>query len=90
MAKQIEMKVVDNTTQIVEDDTSIVKNLIAQKKSTSEMIRYLGKMWFDNDGNVDRSRIVKTFKLAGVTTKDGNEIRYQHVRNVLITPVKKN
>ena len=27
----------------------------------------------------------KMLKLAGVTTKNGDEIRYQHVRNVMLT-----
>lgn len=88
MANKNEMVVLENTP-IIEDDTTIVKKMMRNKKSTSEMIRALGKMWFNEDGSIDRSRIVKTFKLAGVTTKNGDEIRYQHVRNVLITPVKK-
>lgn len=31
--------------------------------------------------------IYSLLKVYGVTTKDGKEIRYQHVRNVAITPL---
>lgn len=50
---------------------------------TSKKIRYLlsqGKTI---------AQIYKLLKQYGVTTKEGNEIRYQHVRNVAMTKLSK-
>ncbi len=46
--------------------------------TTSAKIRAMAKDGFSR-GQISRS---------GLTTKQGNPIRYQHVRNVLITPLK--
>lgn len=70
-------------------DDQLVRELIERKLNTSQIIRYLGSMFLDKNGEADRSRIVKALKNGGATTKDGEHIRYQHVRNVLITPVKR-
>lgn len=48
---------------------------------TSKKIRYL------LSNGYDVKSIYKLFKVLGVTTKAGGEIRYQHVRNVAITPL---
>lgn len=76
-------------TVVEENDEVIVKKLKENGASTSAIIRQLGKNWKMQNGEADRSRIVKALKNGGVTTKNGDEIRYQHVRNVLITPIKK-
>lgn len=49
--------------------------------NTSKKIRFLSSEGYST------SEIYKILKHVGVTTKVGGEIRYQHVRNVLITPV---
>lgn len=36
-----------------------------------------------------RGEIVKDLTNSGYKTKNGGDIRFQHVRNVLITPIKK-
>lgn len=67
----------------------VAKELLGQKKSTSDIIRALSKVCLKTDGEVDRGAITKSLKEAGVRTKNGTEVKYQHVRNTLITPVKK-
>jgi hypothetical protein len=49
--------------------------------STSGKIRALHALGYS------RSQIEKILKEQGVTTKNGDSIRYQHIRNVLITPL---
>ena len=49
--------------------------------NTSQSIRYLHSVH-----NMDTKTIHK-FLQGKKTTKDGKDIRYQHVRNVLITPI---
>lgn len=70
-------------------DKEYVENLKKENFGTSQIIRRLGVEWKNKDGESDRSRIVKALINGGVRTKEGGEIRYQHVRNVLITPIKK-
>lgn len=72
MAKQI------NKTEATEvNHVEVMKGL----SDTSKKIRYL----LANGYKV--ADIYKTFKAEGITTKQGGEIRYQHVRNVAITPL---
>ncbi len=60
---------------VITDDSSEVSSL----PTTSAKIRFLlAKGW-------TRGKIVKE---GGITTKQGLPIRYQHVRNVEITPIK--
>ena len=49
---------------------------------TSKKIRFLRSL----DYSV--AEIEKALKIVGVTTKNGDPIRYQHVRNVLNTIIK--
>ena len=53
------------------------KAKLKKLETTSAKIRYL-----DKEG-LSRADIARSLKY-----KDGRELRYQHVRNVLITPVK--
>jgi hypothetical protein len=48
-------------------------------ESTSSKIRYLSSQ------GMSTAAIEKALKAYGVTTKNGDAIRYQHVRNVLMT-----
>jgi len=63
------------TVQSNEIVTQILKD---ETTSTSSKIRQLSAM------NIERGDIVRHFK--NVLNRD---VRYQHVRNVLITPIKK-
>ena len=49
--------------------------------NTSKKIRALNALGYSN-GNIE-----KIFQNIGITTKSGSPIRYQHIRNVLITPL---
>ena len=49
---------------------------------TSKKIRYLSSLGYTV------SETEKALKVLGVTTKNGDPIRYQHVRNVLNTLIK--
>jgi len=49
--------------------------------NTSQAIRWLAAQ------GLSRGAIEKALRAQGVTTKAGDPIRYQHIRNVLITPV---
>jgi len=55
-------------------DLAKAKEIRATAKSTAEAVRALAKLW----GATDRGRIARAL-----------EIRYQWVRNVLITPTAK-
>lgn len=55
--------------------------LLAQWDNTSKKIRGLSALGYSN------SQIEKIFITHKVTTKTGSAIRYQHIRNVLITPI---
>lgn len=50
-----------------------------QVNDTSKKIRFLSSLTYTT------SEIEKALKVLGVTTKNGDPIRYQHVRNVLNT-----
>ena len=59
-------------------------DLITQYKTKSGVIRGL------SSEGLDTKTIYKTLKDLNVTNGSGtNPIRYQHVRNVLVTPIKK-
>ena len=78
-----------NETAPVSTPTDIARQMLESKKSTSDIIRALSKICLKTDGEVDRGAITKALKDSGVRTKNGTEVKYQHVRNTLITPVKK-
>lgn len=59
----------------------IVLEDIASADNTSKKIRLLNSMGYSN------GEIEKIFQRIGITTKTGSPIRYQHIRNVLITPL---
>lgn len=58
-----------------------LKEEVMKISDTSKKIRYLLSL------GKSVAEIYKLFKEYGVTTKAGGEIRYQHVRNVAITPL---
>ena len=62
----------------IEDVTSEMLNLW---DNTSKKIRGLHAVGYTN------GQIEKIFITNNVTTKTGTPIRYQHIRNVLITPL---
>jgi hypothetical protein len=57
-------------------------------KTTSDIIRALAAIHV-KDGEPIRGDIVKTLKDAGIQTKNGTDVKYQHVRNTLLLPIKK-
>jgi hypothetical protein len=63
-----------NTTQ-----APSIQETCATLSSTSAKIRYL------SGTGMTTGAIEKALKAYGVTTKNGDPIRYQHVRNVLMT-----
>lgn len=50
-----------------------------EKMNTSQIIRYLASCGLKNN------EIYNELKQLNITTKSGGEIRYQHVRNVIMT-----
>lgn len=67
----------------VKQDVKYDINEFNKMTSTSSKIRYLSSC------GLTQNEIHKEVNKLGVTTKDGKEIRYQHVRNVLVTQLKK-
>lgn len=74
-------------TKVIEQTAVALKvedvnaELLAQWDNTSKKIRGLSAMGYTN------GQIEKIFIANKVTTKQGGAIRYQHIRNVLITPI---
>jgi hypothetical protein len=68
----------DTTAPVVEQAAPVtdVKVLMEQLKTKSAVIRHLSSL------GLKTGAINKAFETAGV------KMRYQHVRNVLITPIK--
>jgi hypothetical protein len=56
-----------------------LKSAVAALTNTSAKIRFLSKK---GKSTADIYRLLKEF---GITTRTGGEIKYQHVRNVLMT-----
>lgn len=54
---------------------------VNEQTDTAKKIRFLKSEGMDTKG------IYKFLKEHNITTKNGTEIRYQHVRNTLITPL---
>lgn len=72
------------TTVTAEVSTPDFKAVAADSTlNVSQRIRKLSEL------GLKRGDIVKALTEAGYKTKNGSPIRFQHVRNVLITPVKK-
>jgi len=61
-----------------------LKNNTMALSDTSKKIRYLTSQ------NKSVKEIYHLLANYGVTTKDGKEIRYQHVRNVVMTKLSNN
>lgn len=68
----------DKTLEIIGFDPNALN-----ATTTSGIIRELAQR------GLSRGQIVKELKNRGVQTKHGTEIRYQHVRNVLIKELKR-
>lgn len=56
-------------------------------KETSKMIRFLATHFVAKGDEKPYAFIEKKLKEFGVTTRNGDHIRYQHVRNVMLTPL---
>ena len=76
--KQVKPDVVEESTERQITDAQLKE--LGKLPTMSAKIRYLDKEGFP------RNRISRDFDLK---TKDGKPIRYQHVRNVLETPLKR-
>ena len=70
------------TEQIEKTNNDNLQTETMSLSDTSKKIRFL----MSKGKTV--SEIYHLLKEYGVTTKSGGEIRYQHVRNVSITPIK--
>jgi Holliday junction resolvasome RuvABC DNA-binding subunit len=70
-----------SNTQVKVPVAEVTAELVAGHDNTSKKIRYLNSLGYSN------GEIEKIFQNIGVTTKTGSPIRYQHIRNVLITPL---
>lgn len=68
---------------------AVAQDMLKANKTTSDIIRALAAIHTKSDGEADRGAITKTLKEAGVKTKNGTDVKYQHVRNTLLLPVKK-
>lgn len=66
-----------SSEEIVSEVTA--SSIISSATNTSSMIRSLASF------GLKQNEIYKALKEHNVTTKAGGEIRYQHVRNVLVT-----
>jgi hypothetical protein len=76
------------TTKSNINKDSIINHINNNKMSTSAIIRYVASHFegsFQEVNNQTYNFIKKN--LPNVTTKNGGEIRYQHVRGVMITPI---
>lgn len=84
MSKRTEATVTvtaDEATNVVTHD---VNAMLTELKSKSAVIRRL------NADGLDCKAIYKLLSAAGWKNNAGtHDIRYQHVRNVLVTPIKK-
>lgn len=81
MSKKNEAVAINNeevTVAVAEPKVYKIEDLMIEHKTKSSVIRYL------HSEGLSRSQIVKIFNDGGV------KMIYQHVRNVLITPLKKN
>lgn len=89
MSKKIRNEVIESsivTTENVgtENVLPTYNDLLTIHKSKSQVIRHL-----HSSGMVTKD-IYRYLTQYGVTNNDGSHpIRYQHVRNVIITPIKK-
>lgn len=73
-----------NTNKKIEAQDTL-KDEVLKLSDTSKKIRYLISKAPEGESRVAFAH--KKLKEYGVTTKQGGEIRYQHVRNVSITPL---
>jgi len=64
-------------TKAIKENTAAID--LSAYPSTSAKIRFLSST------GMPTAKIYNELKAQGVTTKQGGEIRYQHVRNVLVT-----
>jgi hypothetical protein len=96
--KSNQSKVLENVqTQEVEQpktlEQRIVDHVTNNKMSTSAVIRYVASsLKAEKPDHTFQSLNGATYNflkkhLPNVTTKSGGEIRYQHVRGVMVTPV---
>lgn len=83
MSKKIQNEVIESSI-VTSENVSTYNELLTIHKSKSQVIRYL------HSQGMDVKTIYSFLTLNGVTNNDGSHpIRYQHVRNVIITPIKK-
>lgn len=75
----------NNNTVIISEET--LESSVKALKDTSKMIRYLVAHFNSLNSDHPIADTEKYLKKIGITTKKGDPIRYQHVRNVAITPL---
>lgn len=74
------------TNTKVQNETNELQEATMKLADTSKKIRFLISQ--APEGTSPVAFAYNQLKKFGVTTKNGGEIRYQHVRNVAITPIK--
>lgn len=81
---KVEEQVVETPVEEVVAPTFDIKAKFAELKTKSALIRFMASLpEFQENGKPSYGKINKAFGDAGI------KMRYQHVRNVMITPVKK-
>lgn len=73
------MSKIKSNEQTIISEEEVLKNEVMALSDTSKKIRLLGSK------GKSVKEIYKLINQYGVTTKTGGEIRYQHVRNVMMT-----
>lgn len=76
-----------SNNQIVTIESNVLESNVKELKDTSKMIRYLVSYFKSINSEHPIADTEKFLKKIGITTKKGDPIRYQHVRNVAITPL---
>lgn len=83
MTKSIEKS---NESAPVIVELSLQEQTLALKE-TSKMIRFLATKFVAKGDEKPYAWIERQLKTFGVRTRNGDPIRYQHVRNVMLTPL---
>lgn len=74
--------------EIIPPNQVALADPLAEFKTTSAKIRHFASVYKANGGtDLPYSFIVKELKKANVMTKEGNQISYQMVRNILLQPL---
>lgn len=64
------------------------EEIVSELKTTSAKIRYFASIYTKkNKDDLPYSYVVKQLKKYNILTKEGNNISYQMVRNILLQPL---